>query len=163
MGNGGGRERASATTFLWPGRCWKDALNSERKERWRCWREEQGVDCLLMVAKRSLWLVKGVKGWPSRKNEMFDGRESGQEFSVKRRITGFCCGKHWRKRKGVANNLFFVREQLPCGYWKHLLQWKGELWYQDVQRDCSGQRGYCILKKKGYFGSPGEAAFSFGG
>ncbi len=31
-----GQERASSTTFLWPGRCWKDALNSERKERWRC-------------------------------------------------------------------------------------------------------------------------------
>jgi hypothetical protein len=64
----GGWERALATTFLWPGRCWKDALNSERKERWRCWREEKGVDCLLMVAKRGLWSVKGVQGWPSWKN-----------------------------------------------------------------------------------------------
>jgi hypothetical protein len=33
------------------------------------------------------------------KSEMFDGRESGQEFSVKSRIKGFCCGKLLEKKE----------------------------------------------------------------
>ncbi len=46
------------------------------------WREEKGVDCLLMAAKRGLW-VKGERTTFEEKSEMFDGKEGGQEFSVK--------------------------------------------------------------------------------
>ena len=49
-----GRESASATRLCWPGRWEKMALNSDRKERCLCWREEKGVDCLVMAETRGL-------------------------------------------------------------------------------------------------------------
>jgi hypothetical protein len=48
------------------------------------WREEKGVDCLLMAAKRGFVVCeKGERTTFEEKSEMFDGKEGGQEFSVK--------------------------------------------------------------------------------
>ncbi len=38
---GEGLERASATMFLVPGRWYNVLVNSERKDKWRCWQEEK--------------------------------------------------------------------------------------------------------------------------
>jgi hypothetical protein len=62
-----GRDKASATTFLGPGRWEKEMENSERKERWRCWREEKGVPDLLIVVTKGSWSVKSMNWHPLRK------------------------------------------------------------------------------------------------
>ena len=64
---GQGRERTSATTFWEPGRWTKLVVNSERKERCLCWREEKGVLALEMAETKGLWSVNRVKGRPSRR------------------------------------------------------------------------------------------------
>jgi hypothetical protein len=60
-GRVGGRERQSATMFSLPGRCTKLVVNSDRKDKWRCWREEKGVLFFEIygIRKRPLQLVYG--------------------------------------------------------------------------------------------------------
>ncbi len=67
-GRVGGRERQSATMFSLPGRCTKLVVNSDKKDKWRCWREENGVLFFEMAATRGLRSVNRVKGLPSKKN-----------------------------------------------------------------------------------------------
>ena len=76
------------------------------------WREEKGVDCLLMAAKRGFVVCeKGERTTFEEKSEMFDRKESGQEFSVKSGIAGFCGGKFFgEKGKGLPRTICFLLE-----------------------------------------------------
>ncbi len=113
---------------------------------------------MLMGAKKGLWSVNRVKGWPSRKNLKCLTERKAARSSLSK-VEFLLRGFFWRKRKGVAKNrLVFAGGQLPHGNLKHLLRGKGELWDQDVSKGLQWPKRILYFER-----SPGEAAFSFGG
>ena len=54
---------------------------------------------------------KGERTTFEEKSEMFDGKEGGQEFSVKSGIAGFCCRQFFgEKGKGLPRTICLLLE-----------------------------------------------------
>jgi hypothetical protein len=68
VGAGGGRLKASATTFSWPGVCLMSDVNSAMKESCRCWRADQGGVVRNRDVTSGLWSVSRRKRRPSSRN-----------------------------------------------------------------------------------------------
>jgi hypothetical protein len=64
----GGRLKASATTFSWPGVCQMCDVNSAMKESCRCWRVDHGGVVRNMDVTSGLWSVIRQNCRPSSKN-----------------------------------------------------------------------------------------------
>ena len=64
-----GLERASATTFLEPGRWTRLLVNSQRKDNCHCGWADQGKETLNKECVRGLWSVNKVNSLPSRRNQ----------------------------------------------------------------------------------------------
>jgi hypothetical protein len=65
---GGGRLKASATMFSWPGVCLMSDVNSAMKESCRCWRPEHGGMVRNRDVTSGLWSVSKRNCCPSSKN-----------------------------------------------------------------------------------------------
>ena len=65
---GGGRLKASATTFSWPGMCLMSDVNSAMKESCRCWRADHGGVVRNRDVTSGLWSVSRRNWCPSSKN-----------------------------------------------------------------------------------------------
>jgi hypothetical protein len=64
----GGRLKASATTFSWPGVCLMSDVNSAMKESCRCWRADHGGVVRNRDVTSGLWSVSRRNCRPSSKN-----------------------------------------------------------------------------------------------
>jgi hypothetical protein len=87
---GGGRLKASATTFSWPGVCLMSDVNSTMKESCLCWRADHGGVVQNRDVMRGLWSVSRRNCHPSSKNLKCLTAESGQQLSVEGGVPGAC-------------------------------------------------------------------------
>jgi hypothetical protein len=65
---GGGRLKASATTFSWPGVCLMSYVNSAMKDSCRCWWADQGGVVRNRDVTSGLWSVSRRNRRPSSRN-----------------------------------------------------------------------------------------------